>query len=193
MDRGLLGLCNNTKATITVPPEYGYGDKGFDDFNIPPGATLHFDVEIVDVQSEIEEGNLFLAMDDDKSGDLSKEEVLDYMEEKLGRRSLPPGFWESQDTDGDGYISWDEFTGPKGDEKPLTAIDMFERIDEDNSGYITREELADFAMRVHKMELKDEVWRREDKNEDGKISWDEFTGGKGRHKPEAVLAYENRM
>ncbi len=193
MDRGLLGLCNNTKATITVPPEYGYGEKGFKDFNIPPNATLHFDVEIVDVQSEIEEGNLFWVMDDDNSGDLSREEVLNYMEEKLGRRSLPPGFWEKEDADGDGYISWDEFTGPKGDEKPLTAIEIFESIDTDESGFISRDELEDFSMRTHHFELREEAWQQQDKNGDGIIQWDEFTGGKGRHRPEAVLAYESRM
>lgn len=193
MDRGLVGLCNNTKATITVPPEYGYGDKGFADYDIPPGATLHFDVEIVNVQSEIEEHNLFTAMDEDLSGDISRKEVEDYMLEKLGRKTLPDGFWEQQDKDGDGYISWDEFTGPKGDRKPPTAIGMFNVVDTDKSGYITREELAAYAMAMHKIELKDEVWEREDKNEDGIITWDEFTGGKGRHKPDSVLEYESSL
>lgn len=184
MDHGLIGLCKDAKATITVPPQYGYGAKGSEDFDIPPGATLQYEVFIEDVKSEIEEhGNLFISMDYDGSGDLTKEEVLEYMEKQIGRKTLPEGFWEGQDKDGDGFISWDEFTGPKGTEKPITAINMFERIDVDSDGYISREELETFAMRVHGLKLKSEVWNREDRNGDGRISWEEFTGQKGRTYP----------
>ena len=34
-----------------------------------------------------------------------------------GQGAIPPGLWEQwdgEDADGDGVISWDEFSGPKG-------------------------------------------------------------------------------
>ena len=41
------------KAIITCPPEYAYGDEGSGDV-IPGGATLTFEVEIIDFE---ESGN----------------------------------------------------------------------------------------------------------------------------------------
>ena len=180
----MIGLCNGSKATITIPPEFGYGDKGFKDFDIPPGATLHFDIEVMEVSTEIpEEKNLFVAMDYDVSGDLSLEEVERYMELHIGRKTLPDGFFEKQDKDGNGFLSWEEFTGPKGDKPPREAINAFEIIDTDKDGYLSRDELEEFAMRVHGKKVPDDVWAREDKNGDDKISWEEFTGQKGRENP----------
>ncbi len=119
-------------------------------------------------------------MDLDGSTDLSRDEVEAYMEAVIGRKHIPEGFWESQDTDKDGYISWDEFTGSKGDIRPEKPPNAFKIIDVDESGYLTREELEVFALRVHERSVPDSIWAREDKNGDGLISWDEFTGSKGR-------------
>ena len=38
------------KLRLTIPPEMAYGDDGSKDGVIPPGATLQFDVEILDVK-----------------------------------------------------------------------------------------------------------------------------------------------
>ena len=35
------------KAKLTCPPEFGYGDHGIPG-SIPPKATLHFEVELLD-------------------------------------------------------------------------------------------------------------------------------------------------
>lgn len=43
-DEGLLGLCKGAKATIVIPPEFGYGDEGSFEYKIPGGATLLYDV-----------------------------------------------------------------------------------------------------------------------------------------------------
>ena len=46
-DEGITQLKKGQKAKLTCPPEYAYGDQGAGG-KIPPGATLIFDVEVVD-------------------------------------------------------------------------------------------------------------------------------------------------
>ena len=48
-DEGLLDACHGEKRRLTIPPALGYGDKGAGTV-IPPGATLVFEVEIVNIQ-----------------------------------------------------------------------------------------------------------------------------------------------
>ena len=125
---------------------------------IPGGATLNFDVEVVDItevrhfararfQNEIYPGsrtnshpwraagssaappqqgpiepNLFADLDvSPTDGVLSKEEVLAFFT-KQGKDELPDGLWENEDKDGDGFISWEEFGGPKGTKSPKEEL-----------------------------------------------------------------------
>ena len=44
----MIGLCKGAKAILIIPPEMGYGDRGAGR-DIPGGATLNFDVEVVDI------------------------------------------------------------------------------------------------------------------------------------------------
>ena len=48
-DEGVAGMKVGGRRRLTVPPDYGYGDKGFPGA-IPPNATLVFDVELLDVR-----------------------------------------------------------------------------------------------------------------------------------------------
>ena len=57
-DEGLIGLCLGSKATLVLPPEYGYGDKGGAG-GIPGRATLHYDVEIVEIGTKPAPRNVF--------------------------------------------------------------------------------------------------------------------------------------
>uniref|UniRef100_A0AAY4DXR5 peptidylprolyl isomerase n=1 Tax=Denticeps clupeoides TaxID=299321 RepID=A0AAY4DXR5_9TELE len=50
MDQGLLGMCVGERRIITMPPSLGYGENG-DGSDIPPQASLVFDVELLDLHN----------------------------------------------------------------------------------------------------------------------------------------------
>ena len=115
----------NKKRTIVFPTAYGDGGDGG---AIPPGATLTFDVELVNIERagglKADEPLMFDKIDTNKDLKISKEEMTDYIA-KHGR--LPgdtsddhaqrtAGIFENEDKNKDGFISMDEFTGPKRDE-----------------------------------------------------------------------------
>jgi len=137
-DEVLIGLCKGAKATLVIPPEEGYGEDGAGD-DIPGGATLNFDVEVVDVKDEVPEGagmdgeedqtallqKQFDEIDGDKDGKLTKDEVEAHFKKEDGPEAeIPEGFWEEgPDKDKDGIITWEEFAeaaegqdGPEGEE-----------------------------------------------------------------------------
>jgi len=111
-NRGLIGLCKGQKATIVLPPEMAFGDRGAG-FKIPGGATLDFEVEILEVSSEtLRPMNVFDMLDLDRDSVVSKEEYMRYFAQ-LGNL-LPTAQWEREDKNGDGLLSWEEFPLPKG-------------------------------------------------------------------------------
>jgi FKBP-type peptidyl-prolyl cis-trans isomerase len=48
-DQGVMTMRVGGKRKLTVPPELGYGDRGAGT-QIPPGATLVFEVELLEVR-----------------------------------------------------------------------------------------------------------------------------------------------
>lgn len=47
-DEGLLDMCIGDKRKLTIPPEFGYGDRGMGP--IPAGSTLIFETELVGIK-----------------------------------------------------------------------------------------------------------------------------------------------
>ena len=86
-DEGLIGMCKGAKATLVIPPEMGYGAQGAGG-DIPGGATLNFDVEVMSVADAPPEPNLFAELDTDGDAKLTKEEVLAHFK-KQGATSCP--------------------------------------------------------------------------------------------------------
>jgi len=116
-DEGIVGLCKGAKATLVIPPDMGYGDSGAG-ADIPGGATLNFDVEVVDIKDgPPPPPNYFAMIDLNGDGFLDKSEIEAYFQQ-MGRE-VPDALWEQEDKDKDGKISWDEFSGPKGNEPPI--------------------------------------------------------------------------
>ena len=117
-DKGLIGLCKNAKWTLVVPPEMGYGSKGMSD--IPGGATLNFDVEVISITPGGPEPNLFKEIDFNEDGKLSTTELLmHFKKQNPDTWELPPGLMENEDKDKDNHVSWEEFSGPKGNKPPV--------------------------------------------------------------------------
>jgi len=125
MDEGLVGLCLGAKANLVIPPEMGYGESGAGDA-IPGGATLNFDVEVVTISktappldpSDMDQPSVFTEIDTNSDGKLDKDEVAAYFK-GMGQDEVPQALWDDEDKDGDGTISWDEFSGPKGESNPM--------------------------------------------------------------------------
>ena len=56
-------------------------------------------------------------MDFDRDGKITRRELESYIEEQSGE--MPDAaLFLSEDVDGNGYVSWDEFSGPKGTAPP---------------------------------------------------------------------------
>jgi len=120
-------MCVGEKRKLTIPPHLGYGDHGAGN-KIPPGATLVFEVECLDVEAGPAPVNVFAEIDENRDGQLSREEVSGYLKKQIpaaadaGLGEMPEQdklveeIFQHEDADKNGFISHDEFSGPKHDE-----------------------------------------------------------------------------
>ncbi|OXU16995.1 hypothetical protein TSAR_010863 [Trichomalopsis sarcophagae] len=133
-DQGLLDMCVSEKRKLTIPPSLGYGDRGAGNV-IPGGATLHFDVELINISDSPPNANVFKEIDADKDNQLSREEVSEYLRKQMleaeqagagesdemkkmlaDHDKLVEEIFQHEDKDKNGFISHEEFSGPKHDE-----------------------------------------------------------------------------
>lgn len=111
-DQGLLDTCEGESLELIVPPEFAYREKGQGD-KIPPLATLHFKVEVLEVVEE----NMFQEMDKNSDGKIESEELASFLKKGnpgIGAEQVTEIF-ESEDGNKDGVIDWDEAHFPKGE------------------------------------------------------------------------------
>ena len=99
-----------------IPPEKGYGSQGAG-ADIPGGATLKFTVECLKIGEAPPQPNIFKEIDHEfgnKDGKLAEDEIKKWFKEKQGA-DMPAELMTQEDQNKDGFVSWDEFSGPKGD------------------------------------------------------------------------------
>lgn len=117
LDSGMLDMCPGEKRKITVPPELAFGAKG--KAQVPPNATVIFEVEALAVNRGPRSMEAFSEMDQNKDRELTKDEVLEYLKqdyEKVGnprddafyQRILTDIFMKN-DHNKDGLISAKEY------------------------------------------------------------------------------------
>ena len=119
-----MGMCVGEKRTLVLPPDYAFGDQGVGD-KVPPGATVKFEVELMDIK-ERTDVNVFEQIDQDGSGDITFEELETWFSTHPMQEEDPEGIAEAhihlfhmEDVNEDGVIDWDEFGGPKGKVNPM--------------------------------------------------------------------------
>jgi len=84
-EEGVLGMCVGEKRRLIVPPELGYGDQGAGEI-IPGGATLFFDIELLETEDGPAPVNVFKQIDIDADSALSREELSVYLKQQEGQR-----------------------------------------------------------------------------------------------------------
>jgi hypothetical protein len=75
-------------------PELGYGDHGAGDI-IPGGATLFFDIELIEAEEGPQPVNVFKQIDLDDDLQLSREELAGYLKQQVPRVGECPSWSRS--------------------------------------------------------------------------------------------------
>uniref|UniRef100_T1JJ55 peptidylprolyl isomerase n=1 Tax=Strigamia maritima TaxID=126957 RepID=T1JJ55_STRMM len=126
-DQGLDDMCVGEKRKLFVPSHLAYGDRGAGE-KIPPNAALVFEVELVSIGDPVPPVNVFKQIDANSDELLSREEVSDYLGKQVPEEMKEDGkqpfdqdqlveeIFSHEDKDKNGFISKDEFGGPKHDE-----------------------------------------------------------------------------
>ena len=157
-DEGIIGMCVGEKRKLTIPPHLGYGDQGAGDV-IPGGATLYFDIELLGIEDGAPVVNVFKEIDTDGDQQVSRDELNGYLVKQVGKIWLY--FFELQT-----LIC-----------SSLIIIYLFFQVEvmKANGGQDAEnvDQLLD-----QQDKLIEEIFSHDDKDKDGYISHDEFSGPK---------------
>ena len=183
----------------------------YDEFVGPKGDPEHDREYLRKMTTEQQrislQDDLFTAMDGNADKFITREEMVAFFKE-LGQ--VPQdGLFEGEDKDGDGRISWDEFSGPKGEEgkgnqggggggpaqqqqhqpnqqqqQAKPQRNLFVEVDTNRDSRITKRELETFFEAATGEPPNDTLFSREDADSSGWISWEEFSGPKGSGPPD---------
>ncbi|XP_071493483.1 peptidyl-prolyl cis-trans isomerase FKBP14-like [Diadema antillarum] len=128
LELGLLGMCKEEIRKIVVEPDrIKNGRYKFHPETgvVPRDQKLIFEVEMMFMGPNYAKGmpNMFKVYDDDKNGKISHDEFAKYIADsgtfgpkgplvdKLAKENI-----DKDDRNRDGYVEWEEFSGPKHDE-----------------------------------------------------------------------------
>jgi Ca2+-binding EF-hand superfamily protein len=125
---------------------------------------------------------LFQAMDADRDGNVTKEELAAFIQAKGGTQEEADKLYALLDKDGDGKLGEDQLAeaAKRGRHHHYGfakfAERLFAKIDADGDGSMTKEELERFATeKGGTAERADRFFSRADMNEDGTVDQNEFT------------------
>eukprot|EP00929_Paragymnodinium_shiwhaense_P096769 TRINITY_DN58457_c0_g1_i1.p1 TRINITY_DN58457_c0_g1~~TRINITY_DN58457_c0_g1_i1.p1 ORF type:complete len:239 (+),score=29.66 TRINITY_DN58457_c0_g1_i1:81-797(+) len=115
LEMGIRGMCIGERRSIVVPPSLGFGEHGWGR-GIPGNATLQFDIELRGIEEDVahthgEPETIFNGMDSNENDGLTIDEMQHWFEQR-GRR-LPATWFDQEDKNGDGIVTWEEFSGQK--------------------------------------------------------------------------------
>lgn len=138
LEKGVIDMCVKEKRIIVIPPELGYGSRGFGR-SIPKDATLRFLVELVSIGVKppvnhpyfTSSDDVFSEIDYDENGLLDITEVLEYVA-KRRIQGRPRDIFDNEDKNRDGIVTWEEFTGPKQENRQKKIEKIKEEKERDN-------------------------------------------------------------
>lgn len=135
-------------------------------------------VQCFDLKNEIIELNaLFRTMDTDHDGSISKAELHETCK-KLNIKLNENELLKFVDSNSDNTVNYSEFLGALIDFRKATSKTMlksiFQSIDADNNGFISKEELIKFLNVESNSQIVEQLFMEVDKNGDNKISFAEF-------------------